>query len=41
MTNMKSSADSVQPHFTYADYQESADYLRERLAGFGGNSTPL
>ena len=34
MTNMKSSADSVQPHFTYADYQESAAYLRERLAGF-------
>ena len=28
------SADTVRPHFTFADYQESADYLRTRLAGF-------
>ena len=28
------SADTVRPHFTFADYQESADYLRVQLAGF-------
>ncbi len=27
-------ADMVRPHFTFADYQESADYLRAQLAGF-------
>ena len=27
-------ADMVRPHFTFADYQESADYLRVQLAGF-------
>ena len=26
-------ADMVRPHFTFADYQESADYLRVQLAG--------
>ena len=28
------SADMVRPHFTFADYQESADYLRAQLTGF-------
>lgn len=28
------SADDVKPHFTYADYEESAAFLRARLSGF-------